>query len=77
MYWQANANTPLSVTPLLNVPYVFGRGQKPQRIFCGLFLPCKVVFRDPPKIPLKTSITLTFLRLCLPLQGYFALQGKR
>ena len=21
MYWQANANTPLSVTPLLNVPY--------------------------------------------------------
>ena len=20
MYWQANANTPLSVTPLLNVP---------------------------------------------------------
>ena len=23
MYWQANANTPLSVTPLLNVPYIF------------------------------------------------------
>ena len=23
MYWQANANTPLSVTPLLNVPYFF------------------------------------------------------
>ena len=22
MYWQANANTPLSVTPLLNVPYI-------------------------------------------------------
>ena len=22
MYWQANANTPLSVTPLLNVPYL-------------------------------------------------------
>ena len=31
MYWQANANTPLSVTPLLNVPY--SQHQAGQRSF--------------------------------------------
>ena len=29
MYWQTNANTPLSVTPLLNVPY-----ESPPPLFC-------------------------------------------
>ena len=40
MYWQANANTPLSVTPLLNVPY-FSCGGAPNftdKLFCGHLL---------------------------------------
>ena len=36
MHWQANANTPLSVTPLLNVPYklfwLLTKAQKVQEI---------------------------------------------
>ena len=35
MHWQADANTPLSVTPLLNVPYVLGGFKKAlRRVFC-------------------------------------------
>ena len=42
-----------------------------QRIFSGYFLPCglfwfcKIIFRDPPKIPFKTNMKLTFRRLFL------------
>ena len=43
----------------------------------GLFLFCKVIFRDPPKIPFKTNIKLTFPRLFLPRKVIFALRFKR
>ena len=33
MYWQANANTPLSATPLLNVPYSRS-GDRPRKEGC-------------------------------------------
>ena len=44
---------------------------------CGLFLFCEVIFKDPPKIPFKISMKLTFPRLFLPGKVIFALQGKR
>ena len=34
MHWQANTNTPLSVTPLLNVPYVRNWGRTDAAGFC-------------------------------------------
>ena len=48
-------------------------------IFLGamVFLFCKLIFRDHPKRPFKTSIKLTFPRLVLPRKVIFALQGKR
>ena len=47
--------------------------------FLGVFVEafCKVIFRDPPKMPFKTSIKLTFPKLFLPRKVIFALQGKR
>ena len=41
----------------------------------GLFQFCKVMFRDPPKIPFKTCIQLRFPGLCRKV--VFALQGKK
>ena len=39
MYWQANANTPLSVTPLLNIPEVYqpnGLAEVQRDSFCPI-----------------------------------------
>ena len=64
MYWQANANTPLSVTPLLNVPYIsacslagpYGKGKKKEASrdsFLG---------RLSPKLaPLRSSRSLSVI----------------
>ena len=43
---------------------------------CGLFLFCKVISRDLPTIPLKTSIKLTFSRLFLPRKAFLPCKVK-